>query len=180
MKWAIPIGLLILVLVVYSIPIFHEAGVQKRVLKISLNIISDLMDARHNGLKEGKNCGLYFNTQMHNYDVFYDDNKDGLYDASDTLIKKVQFNETVKDVVYSKLFDQTGSVFDNNTVIFDHYGKVFKPQIGKNSIFIIGQRDEADKVNRNVTRIMVTDNGKIDLLKVTKVFPNGDLAFKPI
>jgi len=180
MKWIIPAILCFVIIVIFTVPIFHDAGVDGRVIKVSRTVASDLMFAKHLALKEGKNCGVFFNIGKNTYTVFYDLNTDGFFNYGDQSIKTVVVDALSKGVVYSNFFNVTGAVFNNNTVVFGMYGKLFKPETNKNSIFFISSRDEQDGLKNKAIRVWVDVDGRIDILKVEKVLDTGDLVFEPL
>jgi len=135
MKWIIPAILCFIIAVVFTIPIFYDAGIDGKVLKVSRTVANDLMFARHLALKEGKNCGVFFNISKNNYTLFYDTNTNNIFDYGDQSIKTISIDALNNGVIYSNLFNVSGAIFDNSAVVFEMYGKLFKPTSDKNSIF---------------------------------------------
>lgn len=170
MKWTIAAGLCFLIIVVFSIPIFHDAAVQGRVLKVARTIASDLMALRHASLKHNSNCGMSFDRAKNSYTTF----------CAGNAIKVVPLDKISKGVVLSDLFKVVGTTFENDTVTFGPDGKQVSNDANKNSVFLIDKRDEKEGVKENVIRIFIGIDGKIDILKVDKIFDNGDLAFEPL
>ena len=177
MKWALPSIICFVILVVFSVPVFHDAVVDARVLRVARTIAKDLMIVKRTATKESKNCGIHFNLNNNSYTLFYDSNNDGLFNYGDKGFKTVYLDQLAKNVVYSRLLDKADSWFKNATVVFDLYGKLVDPDINKNSVFLISLRNEQDKQKDRITRVYVGVDGRIDILRVDKVLDNGDISF---
>lgn len=168
MKWPILAGLCFLIITIFTIPVFYEASKKSRALKVARSIAGDFMLARRLSLKKGDNCSVSFDAEQGSYRL----------KCSDSTIKEnVMIKDISRDVVISRLFQDTGSIFNNYTLVFGADGKPLTDDTNKNSIYLININDEKNSIKKNVIRIFVDTDGRIDILKVRKVFSNGDLEF---
>jgi len=177
MKWWLVVLLILAALVVYSIPTVNDAIVEKRVIKAARSIASDLMFARLKTIQTHQNYGVFFiRDTKTGYKVFVDVDNDGIFNFADKVIKYVDLSSIDKNIKYSRLFDDKGTVFKNNTFVFD--GK--KEKEG-DSIFLIYASDEAKQRPQNSIRIYVDKtNDSIKILRVKEVTQTDDLVFEEI
>ncbi len=171
MKWAVLAGLCFLIAIVFTVPIFYEASSKGRVLKVSRLIVNDMMLAKRLSLKKGETCGLKFDVDKNSYALSCGENG---------TMKTMEIKSISRDVVISNLFKDSGSVFDSNVLAFGPDGKLSASDASKNSIYLINIHDEKNSTKEDVIRIFVDISGRIEILKVDRVFPNGDLEFEPL
>jgi hypothetical protein len=170
MKWMLPAGIGLLIVIMFSIPILHEAGIDGRTLKVARIISKDIMESRRSSLKNSESCGVSFDINNNNYTLY----------CSEKPLRTVSLSSIASDVVFSSLLDVTQSSFNSNKVFFGKDGKRADIDETKNSIYLLNKKDETLGIKNRAVRIYVDVSGRIDILKVDKVYKNGDLVFEPL
>jgi len=170
MKWMLPAGIGLLIVIMFSIPVLYEAGIDGRTLKVARIISKDIMESRRSSLKNSESCGVSFDTANNSYTLY----------CSEKPLRTVSISSIASDVVISSLFDATQSIFTSNKVFFGKDGKRTELDEAKNSIYLLNKKDESLGVKNRTIRIYVGLDGRVDILKVDKVLKNGDMAFEPL
>jgi len=161
------------ILIIYAIPTFYEAGVEKRVIKTARLITKDLIGIRFLCLSKGTEYHVTFiTTGRQGYNIF-----DGT-----KLLKTVYLDQIDSNVVFSSLFNDKGVIFENNTVVFKPVREVnTSVQDGYDSILLNNNTKESKKDLKSVVRIYINKNSyEIKLFRVHSIKENGDLVFKEI
>ena len=161
------------ILAVYAVPTFYEAGTQRKVLKVARVMAEDLMNVRFLSLNGSGNHGVrLIKTGRQGYTIF----------NGDKAIKTFYLDQTAPSVVYSSLLDTKDAVIEDDTFVFKAVRNINEPtQKGRDSIFFNAQADENKKSLKNIIRLYIDkDTYNIKLFRVYEVKDNGDLIFKEI
>jgi len=161
----------------YMFPTLYYASRQADVLKVAKIVVLDTYEFRRKGVKDKIYYGFLFDESIKQgpfYKVFKDTNKNLEYDNSDEVVKTVFLNSIQKGVIYSSLFNTTGLVFKNKTLIFspDLKCSSVKKDV-ENSIFFISKLDEEQRYKERIVKVTVSDDCLIKLFMSTQV-PNQD------
>ena len=155
-----------LILVVYAVPTFYEASIEKRILSTARLVTKDLIESRFFCVSKGVEYKITFITNdRQGYSIY----------NGDKLLKTVYLDQIGTDVVYSSLFKDKEVVFKpvrdpNATTLNDYY-----------SIFVNDKTKEAKKDLKSVIQIYINKNSyEIKLFRAYSVQNNGDLVFKEI
>lgn len=156
-----------IILVVYAVPTFYDAGTQKKVIKVARIMAEDIMYARSHSLSSSDNYGIrLIRTGRQGYAIF----------SGDKVIKTVYLDQTDPTVVYSSLFDT------NDTFIFKAVRDISEVSAkDHDSIFFNALASENKKVLKNIIRLYIDKNTyNIKLFRVYEIKENGDMVFKEI
>ena len=154
------------ILVVYSVPTFYDAAIEKRTIKTARIIIKDLIDTRFLCLSTNTEYKVTFITnERYGYSLH----------NGDKLLKTVYLDQIDANVVYSSLFKSKDLIFkpvrDVNTAKTDGYS----------SIFLNDRTKESKNDFNSVIQIYINNNSyEIKLYRAYGVKDNGDLIFKEI
>lgn len=170
--WALAV-IAALILVVYAVPTFYEAGTQSNILRVARTVATDLMDARFSSLSSSGDCSIHLiRTGRQGYTI----------SNGDKVIKTVYLDQIVPSVVYSSLLDSKNAVIDNGTFIFKAVRNTNEPVVkDHDSIFFNDLVGENKKSLKNIIRLYIDkDTYNIKLFRVYEIKDNGDLVFKEI
>ena len=173
MKIIITALLLLSILIAYTVPTFYEAYVEHKVLRVARHIASDVIWARRESIKSGKNYGVVFiKGQNPGYSIF----------SGDFISKKESLNNISSDVKFSDAFDDKGVALKDNTYVFNG-GAVTAQQLtqGEDSIFLVDKKDEEKGIMDRMVRIYINKaTNDIKILRVKVKTSNGDVIFTDI
>jgi len=175
--------LLLSILIAYTAPTFYEAYIEHKVLHVARNIASDIIWARRESIKSGKNYGVVFiKGENPGYYIFMDRDAKGKFDTTDFISKKESLNNISSDIKFSDAFDDKGVVLKDYTYVFNG-GAVPAQQLtqGEDSIFLINKRDEEKGLMDRMVRIYINKaTNDIKILRVKGKTKNGDVIFTDI
>ena len=184
MKIIITALLLLSILVAYTVPTFYEAYLEHKVLHVARHMASDIIWARRESIKTGKNYGVVFiKGQNPGYYIFMDRDGNGKFDASDFVSKKETLNNINSDVKFSDFFDDKDVVFKDNTYVFSGAGFTTPKESsqGYDSIFLVNSSDQEKGIMERLVRIYINRNtNDIKILRVKGKTPKGDVIFTDI
>ena len=169
------------ILVVFSIPIFYESILEKRVLGASRRVASDLRDARRLMIASMKDHGLFFESDDSiKYTIFVDENSNGIFDSKDTVVRVVDFAQDYKGV---KLMD-----FSPDGLMLEQAKKTIMINFPKSDlevpesyIFFINARDMSKNIYSRITRVSVSQlYNDIRVYRYDGVDDDINIVFKEI
>jgi len=155
-----------MILGVYSVPTFYEAGIQKRVIKTARAMTKDLIETRFLCLSQGTEYKVTFVAEGRSGYNIYNNGK---------LVKTVYLDQIGSDVVFSSLFNDGDLVFNpvrdpNAAIPDDHY-----------SIFINDRTKESKKDMSSIIQIYINKNTyEVKLFRLYSIRDNSDLIFKEL
>lgn len=162
-----------LILAVYAVPTFYEAGTQSNILRVARTVATDLMDARFSSLSNSGDCSIHLiRTGRQGYTI----------SNGDKVIKTVYLDQIAPRVVYSSLLDGKNAVIENDTFIFKGVRNMNEQTVkDHDSVFFNDLASENKKSFKDIIRLYLDkDTYNIKLFRVYEVKENGDLVFKEI
>ena len=174
MKIIITALLLLSILIAYTVPTFYEAYVEHKVLHVARQVASDMIWARRQSIKSGKDYGITFiKGQNPGYSIF----------SGDFISKKESLSDINDGVKFSDAFDDKGVALKDNKYVFSGgVASTTQPITqGEDSIFLISKSDEEKGIMERVVRIYINKTtNDIKILRVKGKTVNGDVIFTDI
>ena len=164
MKLWILVLVVCVIVVIYAVPTFYEAGIEKKIIKVARTMTKDLIEVRFLCLSSAKEYKVTFITGDHQgY---------GIYEG-DKLLRTVYLDQIEAGVVYSSLLKDKEIIFKpvrDVNVPDDYY-----------SVFLNDPTKESKKDMNSIIQIYINKSSyEIKLFRRDGVQDNGDLVFKEI
>lgn len=166
-------GLLVfLILLVYSIPTFHNAYLENKVLKASRHIAEDMREIRKTVLGERIDHDMKFESGENNrYSI--------LLHGFNLLIKKVEMSGPFSGIRFLSFTPEGEMYIENEKTITLSYKE--RDEDKEEYVFLINQRDYDRDIYSRIARVSWNDKTKeIKIHRYSKSDQEGNIYFKEL
>jgi hypothetical protein len=162
-----------IILAIYAVPTFYDAGKERKIIKTARSMAQELVETRFLALNKGSDYSIrLIKSGRHGYSIF----------NGEKILKTVYLDEAAPDVIYSSLFDGKGAAIEKDAFTFKAVKDINTAATkGADSIFFNDKSSEDKKSPNRIIRLFIDkDTYDIKLFRVYEVKDNGDLVFKEI
>ncbi len=171
------------ILLIYTIPIFYEAILEKRLLKASISIAAEMRDLRALVLSLRSDHSMIFESgDISTYKAFIDKNSNGILDRTETLIRELNLDASFPGIKFIEFTKEGGmSLLNKKTIVMSYLKPDTGQPISEERLFLINKRDLDKGIYKRISSISWDPQSKdIKVFRYNGVDGDNTIVLKEI